>query len=105
MTEAEKALLALYARRRMRAEAKKRFQEKCADWDHQQCSGGPSAPEIGPCYLNPRLDFEEWCDMCRDKHPLWEEVQRCSAKCGGALRHAVHIGKKIYEREIGEWMP
>ena len=92
MTDAEQILLDLYRARRARVNAKEAMRAKAEALG--QCDGR-NYPEAGPCYEKYPDDKTEWCEVCIEKLPVWEEWRRVSARAGAALRKATRFGESL----------
>lgn len=46
------------------------------------------------CFFEVDLPFERWCDVCKQKQPVWEKYHEASNKAGAALRACLKYGKE-----------
>lgn len=55
------------------------------------CDGGPG----NQCFLEEDLETDDWCEICKQKHPIWVEYNKASQLAGGALRAVMAAGRKL----------
>jgi hypothetical protein len=54
-----------------------------------------SAEDAGmPCYLSNRTK-ENWCEICKQKLPLWEDYHRKTNLAAAALRELIRVGATL----------
>lgn len=58
-----------------------------------QCKDAESENKV-PCYHR-NIPKESWCDVCKQKLPLWEDYHKKANAAGTALRSVLNIGKDI----------
>ena len=46
------------------------------------------------CYHDRRFPKDQWCDICKEKLPLWEDYHRKANAAGAALRAVLQYAKK-----------
>ncbi len=86
----ERLVRRLFETRQSAAAAKKAMQVKAAEVG--KCSG--YMDEYSACYQSQKPKAE-WCDICKQKLPLWEERQRTAAQAGAALRELLRVARTL----------
>ena len=54
----------------------------------------PGEPGIA-CYNNSSRPKEKWCDVCKQKLPVWENYRRKTNLAAAALRELIRVGATL----------
>lgn len=91
----EKAVIRLYRARKSRDEAKSKLRataERLGSCDNFERLDSVRCFERGN-----KLPQEAWCDVCKEKQPLWQAYHKASTESGTALKAILRYAKQLTE--------
>jgi hypothetical protein len=83
-------LMNLEAARRERDEAKK----KVCDLSEKLGVCAEKSYETDVCYRENDLEPDEWCDVCKQKEPVWQAYHKAANHAGAALRACLRYARE-----------
>lgn len=96
MNNAEYFIVKLYEAR-IAAKASKKVIKLAAE-RLGSCPGIGDNENAGIKCFQSKLPQEKWCDICKEKLPLWIDYRANSILAGSTLRQVLRIAKSIKEK-------
>ena len=90
MSDVERFVMQLYLSRKAAKDAKAAHRKKAAEVG--DCSKADY--ERDRCWRED-MPFEEWCDSCKARQPLWEDYQEKAYAAGAALAKIMRAGRSL----------
>jgi hypothetical protein len=94
MKTIEQLVQRLYDARQAAAKAKKSMREAGARLGNCACYSGSVLDMRTTCYHDSLLPKEKWCDICKEKLPIWVDYHNRANAAGAALRMVLDWAKK-----------